>query len=194
MNINNGKENLSTEQSPTRQETWISDADGDEKRSRTDCTSSGEGSQTLNPAALLEIIETPDFSLPKANRLRKPAEFQRVYKTGKRFDGRFISAFILPNDLPNHRLGITASRKGVGKAVFRNRAKRLLREAFRLSKIELNGMTKRYDFVLNARRGLLKVKMQEPLADFQRLIRQIQTFEKQSQQNAAPENLTTESQ
>lgn len=55
----------------------------------------------------------------------------------------------------------------------RNRAKRLLREAFRLSKIELNGLIGRYDFVLNARRSLLTVKMQAALADFQQIINRI---------------------
>lgn len=55
----------------------------------------------------------------------------------------------------------------------RNRAKRLLREAFRLSKIELNGLNGRYDFVLNARRSLLTVKMQAALADFQQIINRI---------------------
>lgn len=84
-----------------------------------------------------------------------------------------MSIFVLPNDSTLHRLGITASRKGVGNAVNRNRAKRLLREAFRLSKIELNALTTRYDFVINARRGLLKIKMLDAQADFQKIIAQI---------------------
>ncbi|MEP6924284.1 MAG: ribonuclease P protein component [Pyrinomonadaceae bacterium] len=130
--------------------------------------------------------------MPKAEHLRKPAEFQLVYKNGKRFDGRFMSAFILPNNLPVHRLGITASRKAVGNAVERNRAKRLLREAFRLSKIELSGLPLRYDFVINARRNLLTVKMQEPLADFRKIIAQIKLFEESSQQKAVGANLTAE--
>ena len=169
MNNSDAKENLSTEQPPPRQKTRIPRADGDQKRSRSDCAPPRERSQTLNTASLLKT----DFRLPKDARLRKPQEFRHVYGNGKRYVGRFISAFVLSNELSSHRIGITASRKGVGNAVQRNRAKRLLREAFRLSKIELNGLNGRYDFVLNARRSLLTVKMQAALADFQQLINRV---------------------
>jgi ribonuclease P protein component len=199
VNITNDQENLSAEQPPPREKTRVSLTNGDEKRARRDCAPPGEGTQTPDSAPLLKTIETPeikiekiDFSLPKAEHLRKPAEFQLVYKNGKRFDGRFMSAFILPNNLPVHRFGITASRKAVGNAVERNRAKRLLREAFRLSKIELKGLSVRYDFVINARRNLLTVKMQEPLADFRKVIGQIKLFEENSQQKAVVANLTAE--
>ncbi len=184
---NNAEENISTQQPPQGEEARVSRANGDEKRSGSSGASSGERSQTSDSASLLKT----DFRLPKENHLRKPQEFRHVYTNGKRYDGRFISAFILPNELQKHRLGITASRKGVGKAVFRNRAKRLLREAFRLSKIELNGLEKRYDFVLNARRNLHSVKMQEPLTDFQKIIERIQRDES-GEQKAANANLIAE--
>ena len=52
---------------------------------------------------------------------------------------------------PDNRLGIVASKK-VGNAVKRNRAKRVIREAFRLSESQLKLKTsKRYDFVFVAR-------------------------------------------
>jgi ribonuclease P protein component len=54
--------------------------------------------------------------------------------------------------------------------VERNRAKRLLREAFRLSGAELDGLALKYDWVLNARRAILTVKMAAPLEEFQRII------------------------
>jgi ribonuclease P protein component len=43
---------------------------------------------------------------------------------------------ICPNNLTQRRLGITASRK-MGSAAKRNRVKRLLREFFRLHKVQL---------------------------------------------------------
>jgi ribonuclease P protein component len=44
-----------------------------------------------------------------------------------------MTALFLANDLPHDRLGIVASRR-LGGAVQRNRAKRLIREVFRLNK------------------------------------------------------------
>ena len=61
------------------------------------------------------------------------ADFRRVFRRGFRVDGPLLSLVAADNDLGYDRLGLAASRK-LGGAVARNRAKRLLREAFRRHK------------------------------------------------------------
>jgi ribonuclease P protein component len=81
-----------------------------------------------------------------------------------------MTAFVHPNRLGEHRLGITVSRKISKSAVRRNRMKRLLRETFRLSESPLAGLRETYDWVLNARRSMLEVKLASVMEDFQKIV------------------------
>src|SRR5206468_8251476 len=93
-------------------------------------------------------------ALPKRRRLRARAEFQKVYAEGQRFDGRLLAAFLRRNDLGEHRVGITASSKAIGKSNQRNRAKRLPRERFRRSAAELGPRSEEHTSELQSRSDL----------------------------------------
>lgn len=71
----------------------------------------------------------------KAQHLRKPSEFQRVYAGKRRVSDQHLLIYGALRDsrqsqTPCTRIGLSVSRKH-GSAVVRNRIKRLLREAYR---------------------------------------------------------------
>jgi ribonuclease P protein component len=80
--------------------------------------------------------------------------------------------------LPEHRLGVTASTKAIGKSVDRNRAKRLLREVFRRSAAEMNSLQQAYDWVLNAKRPLLASNEELRFTEFRKIIAQVTQAER----------------
>jgi ribonuclease P protein component len=70
-------------------------------------------------------------------RLRRPPEYLRCYRQGRRRPGRYVLVYFRERRdeeaaTPSFRLGLTASRK-VGSAVVRNRLKRRAREIVRRS-------------------------------------------------------------
>jgi ribonuclease P protein component len=66
----------------------------------------------------------------RGRRLRSRSEFDRVFRKGRRVEGKLFAMIGLPNEGSQHRLGLAVGRK-IGTAVTRNRARRLLRESFR---------------------------------------------------------------
>lgn len=109
--------------------------------------------------------------------LRDTSEFQHVYRKGKRYEGVFITAFVIENQELNHRLGVTASRKALGKAVQRNRAKRLLRETFRSNETLLRELARNYDWVLNAKAAVLSQKVNAPCEELKGIIEKVGRLE-----------------
>lgn len=88
------------------------------------------------------------FSLPARKRLQQTSEFERVRREGERLArGCLILNWQKIEGRPYSRLGVVTSRK-VGNAPARARARRLLRESFRLHQNELR---RPVDLVLVAR-------------------------------------------
>ena len=89
-------------------------------------------------------------------RLRRHAEFQRVYNATKKQHGKQMSFFAAPREVlageyAGPRVGLTVGRV-MGKAHTRNRIKRRLREAVRAEQAALKGLP--LDVVLHPRRSV----------------------------------------
>ena len=121
----NYETDLSTQQNPAQKDFWISSQN----------ENSG-GAQSDQPAP--QSGQKKTGRLGKEYRLLKRREFLKVAKEGKRVVGRCLCIDCRP--ARRGRLGISASKK-YGSAPERNRFKRLVREAYRLSELpsfELN--------------------------------------------------------
>ena len=89
--------------------------------------------------------------------LRKQRDFDSVYKKGKSVPDKYIVVFFRKNRLSYCRTAFLASKK-VGNSVYRNRARRLMKEALRLSEKELPCG---YDFIFVARKSICSAKCQQ---------------------------------
>lgn len=87
--------------------------------------------------------------LPKRLRLRRRRQYLAVQRSPNRVVTPHFIVYGRTNGRSHTRLGITVSRK-VGKAVVRNRVKRLVREAFRRNR---GALPTGLDLVLVARAG-----------------------------------------
>ena len=108
--------------------------------------------------------------LGRASRLKQARDFVRLRGAGQRTANGCLIANWLP--LPGgtrSRLGVVVSKK-VGGSVVRSRAKRLLREAFRLHQHEL---TQPVDLVLVARQSIVGDSFADVERDFLATLRRI---------------------
>ena len=108
---------------------------------------------------------------PKSKRLLKHSDFQRVYQKGRRqFTGN-VTVFYLKREGPGTaagpRIGFTVGRV-LGGAVDRNRIKRRLREAVRLSGTAIEGPV---DVVFNPRKSVLRLPFVELVNEIARALR-----------------------
>ncbi len=90
--------------------------------------------------------------------IKSNRDFGFLFKKGESVVTKPFVCYIKPRRAGKNRLGIVTSKK-VGNAVQRNRARRIIREAFRLIDPVIREKTaKRYDFVFVARASAPSLK------------------------------------
>ena len=101
---------------------------------------------------------------PRAVRLLRHADFERVYKQGKRHFCSHMTMFYQRQTEGGARVGFTVGRV-LGGAVQRNRIKRRLREAVRLRRSALKGPV---DVVINPKKSVLTLEFPVVLEEVSR--------------------------
>ncbi len=79
--------------------------------------------------------------------IKNNCDFHRLYGRGKSFQGPALVSYVMKNRAGICRVGITTSKK-IGNAVERNRARRVIRAAYRSLEDKITG---NFDFVFVAR-------------------------------------------
>lgn len=106
--------------------------------------------------------------LSRFHRLRSSLEIAEVKDSGRVFRGEHCMLLVLVQPGAPTRIGFIASKKGVGGAVERNRARRRLREILRRRwpRLPLTG----YRILVIAYRSTLIASHQELASDLERLL------------------------
>lgn len=93
-----------------------------------------------------------DARLRRGSRLCHKADFSRVFRRSQRSADALFIVLARPNRAAGARLGMAISLKATGRAVSRNRIKRLVRESFRQHRADLLSL----DIVVMARPGVAR--------------------------------------
>jgi ribonuclease P protein component len=72
------------------------------------------------------------FCFPSQLRLKKPAEFKKVFDKPIKSSDQYFTLLAIKNDFEYPRLGLAIPKKIIRKAVHRNVIKRAVRENFRI--------------------------------------------------------------
>ena len=127
------EKNVSTEQPQTQKKPWFSGSHGDEERPAGFESSTCQRSGTVDTLATGHRLIGGDApqGFSRARRLRRPAQFNRVFSRSRRSSDQYFTVLATDNDGHDPRLGLAISKRVAKKAVQRNRIKRLVRDVFR---------------------------------------------------------------
>ncbi len=113
------------------------------------------------------------YSFTKADRILKRHEFIALAKSGRRIQNEYFIAVFSPGRHGRSRLGVTVTKK-VGRAVKRNRIKRLVREFFRLNRQFLSG---EWDINIIAKNQIADITSEKAYRSLQNIFNRISRYD-----------------
>ncbi len=157
---------------------WIPSKDADERRPQSFKSAPRQGSRT--PHRRRQTLQESHALIPagcsvgvkRAWRLKSEADVQRVWRQGSTWAHPLIILRARANGLDQSRVAFVVSKK-VGKAVARNRAKRLMREATRQ---KFPHIVPGYDIVLIGRNPIVGASLASVSTALDELIRRARLF------------------
>ena len=167
---------LPAKQPQAEEDPWVPDPDADQERSPDPGQAPEQGpcaSLRLIRTALVRIlavgtvgpVPSASFRIERAGRLRRWSDFERVRAKGRRLAGEWLVVHVLATE-GSTRGGFVAGR-GVGGAVERNRARRILKEAWRLLAPRAR---QGQDVLLVARAGVAEVGTPRVMTEMDRVL------------------------
>jgi ribonuclease P protein component len=105
--------------------------------------------------------------------IKKDKKFKYIYTNGKSFANKKLVMYYIKNNEEKLQIGISISKK-VGKAVVRNRLRRLIKENIRLSENIKNG----YSIIFLARVGADDLNFDTMKSSMNHILRKCELLEK----------------
>jgi ribonuclease P protein component len=113
-----------------------------------------------------------DQSFPESARLTKRSQYLSLQRDGQRLVSPHFVFLWKQNRLSYSRLGITVTKR-ITSAVGRNRLKRLVREAYRLTSTSMNAISNGVDLVVIAKRGAPTLRYSQVSQELRKALNQI---------------------